>query len=561
MLQPYTVGEVLQYIEKNHDNPKALATFENGHWKSLSTKEFLEEVKFAALGLVALGVKKGEKVGILAVPCSRWTIADYAIMAIGAVSVPIFANISTEHFIFEVTQPGITKLFVFGEEQWKMANSHQERFELLISLDGYAGKALSYESLMEKGRKFEKSHPGHFQELLKSLKATDLATIIYTSGSTGVPKGAMHTHRSISSLLPIDCFQLDSKRDTFLSFLPLAHVFARVINLMMISWGVAVYYYNDIKTLGNACKDIHPTIMIVVPRILEKMYAKMFAKVQEGSFLKRTIGNYAFKLAHQDKPGFLSPLMDVLVYKHLREALGGNLRVVIAGGAALNPRLYKFFLNTGFPIFEGWGLTECCPVTVNQFGKTKVGTVGPPLPGMMVRVGEGEELLVSGEMLLSGYFGDKKALDEEGWFHTGDKGTIDQEGYVTIIGRIKELFKTSTGEMVAPVPIEQALGKAPWIEIPMVIADNRKFVSCLIFPNAESLKKMNEAEMKREVEKLIKSVNANLNEWEQIRDYRIVPYQLSVETGELTPSMKIKREIVEKKFSDLIDSIYEKEIS
>lgn len=580
MLQPYTVGEVLHYIEKNHDNPKALATYENGKWIALSTQEFLEQVKYAALGLIALGVKRGEKIGVLAIPCARWTIADYAIMAIGAVSVPIFANISTEHFVFEVTQPNISKLFVFGEDQWKLALAHQERFELIMSLDGYSGneKTLNYTALMEKGKDYEKSHPGYYQELLNSLKPTDLATIIYTSGSTGVPKGAMHTHRSISSLLPVDCFKWDGKKDTFLSFLPLAHVFARILNLIMIAWGVSVYYYNDIKTLGDACRDVKPTLMIVVPRILEKMYAKMWAKVQEGSFLKRMIGTYAFKLAHRDKKSFLTPLMDILVYKHLREALGGKLRVVVSGGAALNPRLCNFFLNTGFPIYEGWGLTESCPVTVNQIGKVKIGTIGPPLPGMLVRVGEGGELLVSGEMLMKGYFGgvEQQAIDQDGWFHTGDKGTIDQEGYVTLIGRLKELFKTSTGEMVAPVPIEQALTKASWVETPMVIADNRKFVSCLIFPNFDALQKLKEKAkmgqmddetfvqsdaMKGEIAKLLDSVNSNLNEWEQIRECRIVPYHLSIETGELTPSMKLKREVVEIKFKDLIDSIYNKDMS
>lgn len=559
MQQPYTVGEVLRYIEKNHDNPIAVSTHEDGRWKSLSTREFLEEIKFIALALAALGVRKGEKVGILAIPSGRWAIADYAIMAIGAVSVPIFANISTEHFVFEVTQPGITKIFVSGEEQWKKVNEHKEQFEKILSLDDQNG--IKYGDLLEMGRKYDHAHPGYYEELLNSLQPTDLATIIYTSGSTGVPKGAMHTHRSISSLLPIDIFKLDGKNESYLSFLPLAHVFARVLNLIMIYWGVSVYYYNDIKTLGEACREIHPNLMIVVPRIMEKMYAKMWSKVQDGSFLKRMIGTYAFKLAHQEKPGFLLPLMDAIVYKHLREALGGNLRVVISGGAALNPRLYRFFLNAGFPIYEGWGLTETCPVTVNQIGKIKIGTVGLPVPGMKVKVGEGGELLVSGEMMMTGYFGDEKVVDSEGWFHTGDKGTIDQEGFVTLIGRLKELFKTSTGEMVAPVPIEQALSKSSLVEIPLVIADNRKFVSCLIFPNVDVQKKMGEAQIKEEMKKLLESVNANLNEWEQIREYRIVPYQLAVESGELTPSMKVKREVVEHKFKDIIDSIYEKDMS
>lgn len=572
MLQLFTIGELLQYIENNHDNPKALSTYSEGNWKSLTTREFMDQVKWTALGLLSLGVKRGEKIGLISIPCARWTIADYAIMAIGAVSVPIFANISNDHFIYEVNQPQITKIFVCGEEQWRLVKAHENLFAVMISLDEGSP---DFEALLAKGKEFDLSHPGQYPELLKSLKSSELATIIYTSGSTGVPKGAMHTQRSLVSLLNIENFDWDSKKDSFLSFLPLAHVFARILNFIMTSWGISVYYYNDVKTLGVACKQVHPTILIVVPRLLEKMYAKMWAKVQEGSFIKRMIGTFAFQLAHLEKPSsFLKSIMDKLVYKHLREVLGGNLRVVFCGGAALNPRLYHFFLEAGFPIYEGWGLTEACPATVNQIGKVKVGTVGLPLPGMFVRVGKEGELLVSGAMLMEGYFGEGSVVDQDGWLHTGDKGSIDQEGFVTIIGRIKELFKTSTGEMVAPIPIEQALSKASFVEIPMVIADNRKFVSCLLFPNFDALQRMKKKTgmshmtdeaflqsdiIKEEMSKLITTVNGSLNEWERIRDYRIVPYTLSVETGELTPSMKVKREIVEHKFNEQIESMYTKD--
>lgn len=581
MQQVLTIGEVLFFIEKNHDHPKAIVTYEDTLWKALSTQSFLEEIKFTALGLIACGVKRGEAIGILAAPSGRWTIADCAIMAIGAVSIPIFANISNEHFAFEITQPNIGKIFVSGAEQWLKINSYQKGFEKIFSLDDNIKheNALTYSALLKIGKDYEQMHPGNYQGVLKSVKPSEIATIIYTSGTTGVPRGAMHTHRSLCSLLSTDCFVWDSKKDSFLSFLPLAHVFARVINLTMISWGVSVYYYNDIKTLGTACKDVLPTIIIVVPRVLEKVYAKMWRKVQDSSFFKRMIGKLAFKLAHQKESSLLqkvmAPLLDILVYSKLREALGGHLRVIICGGAALNPNLYHFFLNARFPVYEGWGLTESCPVTVNRIGQIKIGSVGLPLPGMLVKVAEGGELLVSGKMLMEGYFGDsQKAIDADGWFHTGDKGMIDQEGFVTLIGRIKELFKTSTGEMIAPIPIEQALSSAPFVEIPMVIAQNKKFVSCLIFPNFDTLEKIKDEKgvkemndqtfiqsdiMKNAMTKLLATVNSSLNEWEQIKEWRIVPYSLSVESGELTPSMKLKREVVEQKFSDLIDSIYKEE--
>lgn len=582
MKQVFTIGEVLLQIENLYDNPKSLANYTESGWVFLSTQEFLTQVRHAAFGLLSLGIKKGDKVGIVALPCREWTIADYAIMAIGGISVPLFANVSLENFHYEIEQAEVKTVFVGGNEQWTRSEADSGLFTHIIGLESHreTGKIISYAHFLEIGKNHEAQFPdGTYHSLLKSIQPEDFATIIYTSGSTGTPKGALHTHRSLTSLLHTPIFSWDWKKDSYLNFLPVAHVFARVLNLIMTSWGISCYYFNDIKNLSTACQEVKPTVMVVVPRLLEKMYAKMVAKVETATSFKRTIGRYAFELANQKTlsafENLLLPLMDRLVYHSLRAALGGNLRVVFCGGAALNPELYRFFLKTGFPIYEGWGLTESCPITVNRPNDIVVGTVGRPIEGMVVKTNAKGELLVKGEMMMTEYYKNPvetaNAIDKDGWLHTGDKGTIDSEGHVTIIGRVKEQFKSSTGEWIAPIPIEQALAKALFIDVAMVIAENRKFASCLLVPEFDALHLMKEKQklqhltdeeflqspyMAEEMRKLLDEVNQHVDEWAEIKAYRFLSHPLSIEEGELTPSMKIKRDRLESKYKDLIDSMY-----
>ncbi len=584
MKQIFTVGDLLHLIKKNYNNPKAIGTYRDATWHTLNTDEFISEVRHLALGLIASGVKRGEMIGILALPCHRWTIADLAIMAAGAISIPLFANISDDNFHFEVQQTEMKRVFVGEKDQWTRYELTKDLFDEAISLDEKPGVAgvTRYEDLLAKGKAYDEAHPGFYEQQLQSITPDTIGTIIYTSGSTGVPKGAVHTHHSLFSLLNCPVFHWNSTQDVYLSFLPLAHVFARVLNLIMVSWGISIYYFNDVKNIAAACQEIRPSVMVVVPRLLEKMYAKMAEKAESGSGLKKWIATTAFKLANLQNPNFfqrlLHPLFDALVYKKLRAALGGRLRVVFSGGAALNPRLYQFYLNAGFPFYEGWGLTESCPITVNRIEKIKVGTVGPALPGMKVTCSQEGELLVKGEMMMNGYFKNKELtdaiFDKNGWLKTGDKGFIDEEGFVTIEGRFKELLKTSTGEMIAPVPIEQSLSKAPFVDTAMVIGDNRKYAACLLVPDFEYLQKikekthqthlsdkefLNSPYMINEVDQLLKKVNEKLNSWEQVHNYRFIPEPLTIDGGELTPSMKIKRDVIEKKYQQLIDTIYSEE--
>ncbi len=584
MQQVHTISGFIKEIDRLYRNPKALNSVKNGAWESLSTQEFLEQVKLLALGLVKLGVKKGDRVGIIALPSSNWTIADMAIMAAGGVTVALFANISSENFLFEITQAEVKIAFVAGQEQWERFKQYKNLLRIGISLENEPQPdTLKFNDIIELGRQMLNEQPDAYERLLDSIQPSDMATIIYTSGSTGVPKGAVHTHESLFSLLHTDIFNWDENKDVYLSVLPLAHVFARTFNFVMMGGGISCYYYNDLKNIGGVCQEIHPTIMIVVPRLLEKVYAKMVAKVELAGHMKRAIGNWAFDMANKEEKtiwkNLFHPLAEVLVYSALRKALGGKLRVLVSGGAPLNPHLYHFFVDIGVPVYEGWGLTEACPVTVNPL-KIKIGSIGKPIGNLQVKTSPEGELLVKGSLVMKEYYKNPEltaqTIDSEGWLHTGDKGVIDEEGYVKIIGRIKDLVKTSTGEIIAPIPIEQELCKAPFIDMAMVIAEQRKFVSCLLVPDFEVLKVLKASKgqeyisdheflegdfIKSEMERLISRVNEHLNYWEKIRDYRFIDHNLSIETGELTPSMKLIRDVVEKKYQHLINAIYQEEKS
>jgi len=582
-----TIGEMVRYIEKNYDCPEALnyQKIDGENWDCLSTQTFIEEVRFLALGLRNLGLVKGDKVGLMANSSPRWTITDLAIICAGGVTVPLFANISEENFEYEIKQTELKHIFVAGAEQWEMFRKHENLFQTTISLydEDTNHKAFRYEEVIEQGKSLQQKEPSLFDQLLDEQKSDDLATIVYTSGSTGFPKGAMLTHYNCVGLVDVNPFDWNNEQDSYLSLLPLAHIFARALNFIMISWGIPVWYIRDIKTVGDVCREKHPTIVVLVPRILEKIYAKMVGKVQEAGFLKRTLAQWAFELASQEEESWykqlMHPLADAVVYSSLREALGGKLRVVICGGAALNPHLYHFFVDIGVPLFEGWGLTEAATVCCNRIDGIKIGTVGPPFDGMSIKTAEDGEVLVKGAIVMQGYYknevASKDAFTEDGWLRTGDKGKIDEDGYLTILGRLKEMYKSSTGEYIAPVPIEQEMCKAPLIDMAMVVADKRKYATILLFPDfdvvkglkiAHNMEKITDTEflesdfVKKEMKKLLKRVNEHHNDWEKIVDYRFIVKSPSIDNGELTPTMKIRRDFVEEMYRDIIESMYTEEI-
>lgn len=579
-----TIADLYRRIDKELNKPNALNEKVGNEWIKLSHAEFAKQIRELTLYLIQAGVKKGDAIGILAPPGIRWIVADLASILAGAVVVPLFANISEENFVFECTQPNVKTLFVGGLDQWIMYSKHKDLFDRVISLDHINNKPehVSFDSALSIGAEIYAKDPNRFESLLDQFHTDDIATIIYTSGSTGVPKGALISHKVLVGVVYVDPFQWNPDTDSYLSILPLAHVFGRTFNFIMLSWGIPAYYFNDLKAVGEVCREIKPTITALVPRLLEKIYAKMVSNVENASFFKKSIGQWAFSLANDEQGGIsktlFQPLADKIVYSHLRDALGGNFRIIISGGAPLNPHLNHFFHEVGIPIYEGWGLTEASIVTVNNPNENKIGTVGKAIETMEVKTSPEGELLIKGPVCFSGYYKNpqltKETIDEEGYVHSGDKGIIDSEGYITILGRIKDLVKSSVGEFIAPVPIEQALSKAPFIDLSMVVAEKRKFVSVLIFPNFEVVRSLKAAQrqehltdeeflnsdyIKNEMDNLIESINKHLNHWEQIHAYRFVITPPTIETGELTPSMKIRRDVVSKKYADLIDSMYPEE--
>lgn len=580
MNQFKTIHEWVNWVRKTN-NPALLNYHQAGKWVPFSSEDFYQYVKWSALGLVSLGIKKGDRIGLVAQPSPFWTFLDAAIICAGGINVPLFANIAEENFDFEIKQAEVRTVFFQGADPIAMIRHHADYFKTKINMDPDAPvpDSMDWNDFIELGKQYEKAHPEKWDQLMAAANPDDVVSIVYTSGSTGVPKGAMLTHGGLVSMCHHEAFYFDPSKDRYLSILPLAHIFGRTLNFIILAWGVSIFYFTDLKSIGKACQDVHPTILVVVPRLMEKVYARMLHNVEHAGVLKRTIGTWAFELAKQEDDSLykqlLHPVADKVVYSALREALGGSIRMVVTGGAAMNPELQHFFMEIGVPIYEGWGMTEGCPGCVNRPGQNKVGTIGPPLPSVEVKISPEGEICMRGPQVMKGYYKNPEAtakvLDKENWLHTGDKGIIDSEGYVKLIGRLKEMFKTSTGEYVVPVPIEQELAQAPLIDWAMVIADKRKYASVLLFPNfelLETLKKqqnlssmtdetfLNSPVVRKQMQELLEKVNVNLNHWEQIRAYKFVPYTLSIEKGELTPSMKLRREIIEGKFSEQIQTMY-----
>jgi len=579
-----TVHDMLLKLENSSNkNPKLLGYQENEEWKYLSTEEALEIIRRASYSLAALGIKKGEKLGILALPSPQWTLLDMAITSIGLISVPIFPNISEGNFLFEVKQTEIKKLFVGGNTAWDLVQRNQKIFDLVVDMEGKSpiSEVMSFEDFLKIGDKLRQEQPDLVLRLRNSIKPTEIATIVYTSGSTGVPKGAVLTQQSIVGTVDVQGFEWNEKEtDIYLSILPLAHIFGRVLNFASVGNAATTCYLQDPKAIAKACGELRPTFLAVVPRLLEKVYAKIIFKIQSSTPVKKTIGQWAFDLANDESSDsiykhIMHAIADKAVYSAFREALGGRVRILISGGAALNPHLYHFFEEIGFPVLQGWGLTEVCPVTINLPHAKKTATCGRPIIGNQIKIGENNEILVKGPINMLEYYKNQEAtakvIDKEGWIHTGDAGVIDNEGFLTIVGRIKEMFKTSTGEYIVPVPIEQAVARIPLIDTALVVAEGRKYATLLLFPDFEVLAKwkadqnmlqLSDEEflqsdfVHNQIKGILDSVNDTLNRWEKILDYRFILHRLSIESGELTPSMKVKRDVLEKKFAPIINTMY-----
>ncbi len=592
-----TLAHLAHFIDSNYQNPQAFNFFQDQKLISISTAEFARDVKNLTLAFKNLNLQKNEGFAILAKPSPIWLMVDLAAISNGAVSVPIFPDIAPQNLLFEIENSAIKFVFCDCPENLAtLQNNPQKNGANFKKIIIYGFKAegeniIHLDDLLKTGKEIDQNHPELFAQLTSQIKEQDLATIIYTSGSTGVPKGVKITHKNLIAQIQstTQCFALDAKTDIALSFLPLAHIFERMVIYFYISRGISIYFADDVKNVGSLLKEIKPSLITVVPRLLEKVFIKMENGVNEANFLKKLIGKLAFYCAPKfakdsviarseatRQSSFFYKLLDHLVYKKLRAAMGGNLRMMICGGAALSLDLEKFFCGIGINLYVGYGTTESSPViAVNYQGNQKIGTVGRAFPNVQVKIKDGE-LLAKGDNIMQGYHKNpqktKEAIDENGWLKTGDLANIDEEGFIKIIGRKKEMFKTAGGKYVSPVPIEQAL-MANWqiLAASCVVAEGRKFVSCLLFPDFEILEKYKKKVglenltdedflrsdfIKNRSQKLIDKVNQNLNHWEQIQKFYLSTKPISISTGELTPSMKLRRNFVEEKFKDQIESFY-----
>jgi long-chain acyl-CoA synthetase len=562
MFEVKNLSELLDHIEKNVDNETYLNYLHEQEYKSISSAEFVRSVRALASAFQKSGIGQGNTVAIISDSSPFWLIADYALQCLGAVSVPIFADISSENLQFELEDAAIRYAFVSTKLHYDKVMPFLQKLELVLvkDINVKGANVQQWEAFI--GNDLRYSRP--------EIHADDLATIIYTSGSTGRPKGVELSHKNIITQLADTQESFDLKPYyRALSFLPLAHIFERMVMSYYLMRGISVYFADDVKNVAKLLKEVKPQVMTVVPRLLDKIYTKMHERAAEAGGLKWLVAKAAFYRAEHKDPNmqadsFLDRLFSHLVYSKLLDAFGGELRYLISGGAPLSLSVYRFFHNIGLPLYQGYGLTESSPVIcVNTARYNRVGTCGKAYPHVEVKLAKDGELLARGQSIMRGYHNapemTKEAIDEQGWLHTGDLANIDAEGYISIFSRKKELFKTSTGKYISSVAIEQKITANKWIDYAVVIADNRPFVSALLFMDEAESEDMLPESLKNVVQDLIVKVNTKLNRWEQIQKFYISKQSVSIQNGLLTPSMKIAREKVQEQYKEQIENFYRSE--
>ena len=570
-----TYNELLFHIFNNHNNEYFLNYLSNGQYKNISVSDFKNKIICLSLVLKDLGIKQGDTVGIFANSSPFWLIFDFAIHEVGAISVPIFANISSINLNFEIKDSSMKYMFIDSQERLK--DIEDENSHLTFITHNFCIKEpnfYNFDEILVIGQQIcdAKGFSNH------EAREDDIFSIIYTSGNTGTPKGVMLSHKNIVSQLHDINKLIDlPKGEVSLSLLPLAHIFERTVMSYYLSRGISIYFVDDVLNVANLMKVVKPTIMTVVPRLLEKIFNKIKAQILEKPFFSRVIVSLAFSYAlkeNLDKSSILFKIYDKLVYSKFREIFGSRVDKLISGGAPLSKEIAIFFVNIGVPVYQGYGLTEFSPVISSNYpNANKVGSCGKVLPSAEIKINEEKELLVKGPSLMKGYLNQEeltaKTIDSEGWLHTGDIASVDEDGYLFITSRAKEIFKTSTGEYVNAVAIEQKLSKNKYIEFAVVISQNRKYTTALLFVDKEKYnvaKKSNNnlnieeyynrSDIIKNISNYIENINKDLNQWEKIVNFKIITNDISIEGGGLTPSMKVCRNVIEKKYEHIINSMY-----
>ena len=568
----------------------------NGKYEGITYQKLFDITENFACGLASLGVKRADKVAIIAENRPEWVYSDMAILGLGAIDVPLYPISTADTIEYILNNSESVGLIVSNKFHLNKVLKVRDKckhlkFIVVMNDDDVSDdpEVYSFSSVVNKGIEFKKENPNYFEENANICNENDLCTIIYTSGTTGEPKGVILTHKNIASNVKAahDIFDID-ENDIFLSFLPLCHIFERMAGYYTaFSCGGQIAYAESIEKIATNMVEVKPTIMTAVPRLFERIYSRIKRNVETQPEKKQKIFNWALevgrdymdaKKSSEGVPVGLTvkrALADKLVYKKLRERTGGNMRFFISGGAALSRDLGQFFESVGILIIEGYGLTESSPViSANRVNDYKFGTVGKPMPGVEVKIAQDGEILAFGPNIMQGYYKKKKETEEtlkDGWLHTGDIGVFDAEGFLHITDRKKHLFKTTGGKYIAPTPIENMFLASKYINQFVLIGDRRMFLSALIVPDFEALKEFADAnriqysneedlvEKKQIYELLDKELGEfqkKLANYERIRKFKVLDRPFSIEGGEMTPSLKIKRKVIEERYGDLIDDMY-----
>ncbi len=567
-----------------------------GQWTDISYKQFGEETESFAVGLTTLELKQGDKIAIISENRPEWVYSDMAILGLGAIDVPLYPSLTSDtvEFILNNSEAvGIITSNKFQLNKILKVKSKLKYLKFIIIMnekDMLTGQPnlYTFKEVQERGRTKKNSNQYLFREGLKLTRENDLCTIIYTSGTTGEPKGVLLTHKNIvSNVLAASEALPFSKTDVFLSFLPLCHIFERMAGYYAaFSSGATIAYAESIEAVAQNMTEVKPTIITTVPRLFERIYSKIRKNIESQSEKKQKIANWAVGVGREyalakkaDKISMSLALKhkaaDALVFKTIREKTGGKLRFFVSGGAALPRELGEFFEAIGVIILEGYGLTESSPViAVNRLDDYKFGTVGKVFPGVEVKIASDGEILARGPNIMQGYYKNKKETEQvlkDGWLYTGDIGVFDAEGFLMITDRKKHLFKTSTGKYIAPTPIENLFLASKYIDQFVLIGDRRMFLSALIVPDFDAVKEYADSnkipynnveeltenpEIYQIIEKDLEQFQKQLANYERVRKFVLLDKPFTIETGEITPSLKVKRKVIEERYGGLIDRMY-----
>jgi long-chain acyl-CoA synthetase len=559
MTEPATISQMFQAQASRYGSRAVLKAKQEGLYQDLSWSELQKQIEEAALGLMDLGIQPGDRVAILSENRPEWAVADLATLSVGAITVPVYATLTAEEVEYILRNSGARLLFAANPELMGKVLPLQKETGLKVVLFDAPYRVSGprvwwFGELLGLGSTAATEQRRLLEQQIEQGKPEDPASIIYTSGTTGNPKGVVLTHgnflsncRAVQEVLPM------GEQDLLLSFLPLSHVFERMAGYyFVLSVGGAIAYAENMESVAKNMLEARPTVITGVPRFYEKIRERILETVRASSPIRRAIFRWALRAGSRNR------IADRLVFSKLRERMGGRIRFCVSGGAPLSKPLAEFFYSAGILILEGYGLTETSPViTCNRLDRFRFGTVGLAVPGVEVRIGEEGEVLTRGPHVMRGYFQNPAAtaevIDHDGWFHTGDVGSLDPDGFLTITDRKKDLIKTSGGKMVAPQNLEAALKADPLILDCVVVGDKRKFLTALVVPAPELAHR---PEAHALVWERVERVNKRLAPFEQIKKIALLPEPFTLGTGELTPTMKVKRRVISERYSDEIDALY-----